>query len=157
MLHPANRIERITRRLRYAAVNIYNGEQAKELVGATGPRPQKARLDEVRDLAKQAGANEADAASKVGYWEIVNAASHALAPDSKAIPFAWKLCSGIAHGDLWTTINAAEKIELPGAPPGVGTFRIAANMKILMYVTTFATHMTMQGWRLYDQRSQAAY
>jgi hypothetical protein len=157
MLHPANRIERITRRLRYAAVDIRNGEQAKELVGAVGPRSEEARLDEVRDLAKLAGVDPDDVVRKVGYWQIVNAANEVLAAGSKAVPFTWKLCSGIAHGDLWTTISAAERVELPGAPPGMGVFQLTANLKILMYVTTFATHMTMLGWRLYDERRRAPY
>jgi len=78
--------------------------------------------------------------ARFGYWEIVNAANEALAPNTKAVPFAWKLCSGIAHGDLWTTISAAEKVELPDAPPGMASFQLSANLKNLMYVTTFATH-----------------
>jgi hypothetical protein len=155
LLHPARRIERITRRLRYAAVDIRNGEQAKVLTGTAGPRSKEERLDELRDLAKRAGADPADAVRNVGYREVVDSANEALSLGSKAIPVAWRLCSGIAHGDFWTTINAAERVELPGAPQGIGTFQITANVKILMYVTTFAIHMTMLGWRLHDDRSRA--
>ena len=152
LLHPANRTERIIRRLRLAAVDIRNGEQAKTLVGTVGPRSEEERLNQLRNLAAQAGADPTDAVRKVGYWEIVNKANEALMPSSKAIPFAWKLCSGIAHGDFWTTISAAERVELPDAPPGIGSFRISTNLKNLIYVTTVATHMTTLGWHLYDQR-----
>lgn len=157
MLHPASRTERVIRRLRLAAVDIRNGEQAKVLVGTVGPRSEQERLDQVRQLATRAGAGPAEAARKVGYWEIVNDATEALAPNSKAVSFAWKLCSGIAHGDFWTTISAAEKVELPDAPPGMGSFQLSANLKNLTYVTTYATHMTALGWHLYDERSRRPY
>ena len=70
---------------------------------------------------------------------------------------ARKLCSGIAHGDFWTTWSAAQRVELPGAPDGAGTFKIEASVKMLMYVTTLARQMTKQGWQLYDQRSRPPF
>ncbi len=78
-------------------------------------------------------------------------------PGADAIPFSWKLCSGVAHGDFWTTWGLAERAELPGAPPGLGSFKITANVQTLMYVTTFTTQMTRLGWHLYDQRSHPPY
>jgi hypothetical protein len=65
--------------------------------------------------------------------------------------------SGITHGDLWTTIGVAERVELPGGSPTVGSFKISANIQTLMYVTTFATHTTSRGWHLYDERSRIPY
>jgi hypothetical protein len=78
-------------------------------------------------------------------------------PAASMIYLSWKLCSGIAHGDFWTTWSAAQRVELPGTPDGVGTFRIEANVKLLMYVTTLATNLTRQGWQLYDQRSRPPF
>lgn len=48
MLSPSNRSERVTRRLRLAAVDIRNGEQAKELMGTVGPRSLEDRLGELK-------------------------------------------------------------------------------------------------------------
>lgn len=79
------------------------------------------------------------------------------APGAAVIYVSWKLCSGITHGDFWTTPGAAEMVELPDTTPGVGTFKITANVRTLMYVTTITTHMTRLGWRWYDQRSRSPY
>ena len=45
-----------------------------------------------------------------------------------------------------------QRVELPGAPEGTGTFKIEADVKLLMYVTTLAANLTSQGSWLYDQR-----
>jgi hypothetical protein len=74
------------------------------------------------------------------FGEIVKTAGDALSPGADITFFIWKLCSGITHGDFWTTPGAAQMAKLPGAPPGTGAFKIAANVKILMYVTTRHAH-----------------
>ncbi|WP_433343850.1 hypothetical protein [Micromonospora sp. CA-111912] len=28
----------------------------------------------------------------------------------------WNLCSGTAHGDFWSMVTLADRLELPGAP-----------------------------------------
>jgi len=157
MLHPSGRATRICRRLRLAVANIRNGDAARELAGIPAPRPKDVLIDELRDLARKAGVDEAEAVKVVRYQEIVTGAASALGPDPTVIPFAWRLCSGISHGDLWTTLSAAQRTELPGAPPGMGSFMAAANVQTLMYVSTFAVRMTARGWSLYDQRSQPPY
>jgi hypothetical protein len=43
------------------------------------------------------------------------------------------------------------------APEGTGTFKIEANVKLLMYLTTLATKLTGQGWQLYDQRCRPPF
>ena len=156
MLQPKSRAERVARRLRFAAANIENSEKAKRLIGTVGPHSKQELISELRDIGRQAGIDEADAVRRVGYGEIVQAVSSTLGL-GPVIPVSWSLCSGIAHGDFWTTLSAAERVELPGAPPGLGSFKITANVQLLMYVTTFATQMTGHGWRLYDQRSRPPY
>lgn len=157
MLQPARRADRVSRRLRFATNDIRNGEDAKRLIDKVGPRSERERIDQVRDIAKRAGVQDGEAVRKVGYWEIVKAASSTLGTGATLIPFSWKLCSGMTHGDYWTTWGAAERVELPGAPPGLGTFKITANVQMLMYVTTFAADMTKLGWHLYDLRSRPPF
>jgi len=157
MLQPPSRTSRVCRRFRFAVANIRNGDAAKQLARLEGGRPQDVLIDEVRELARQAGVTAAEATKKVGYQEVVTSAASALGQDTAVIPFAWRLCSGISHGDFWTTLSAAQRTELPGAPPGIGSFRVTANVQTLMYVTTFAVRMTGLGWRLYDRRSQPPY
>lgn len=157
MLQPPRRVGRVARRLRFATNDIRNGEEAKRLTNQPGTRTEAERMDQVHKIARRAGIDPAEAVRKVGFGEIVKAAGGALSPGADMNFFSWKLCSGITHGDFWTTPGAAQMAELPGAPPGTGTFKITANVKILMYVTTVATHMTSLGWRLYDQRSRPPY
>jgi hypothetical protein len=156
MLHPPNRIKRLTRRLRFATADIHNGEEAKRLTGSQGPRSEKERINEVRDIARRAGVDADIAVSHVGYSEIVRAAGSALDSEA-AVRFSWKLCSGVTHGDLWTTLSAAEKVELPDAPPGLGAFKIEASLPTLKLVTIYANIMTGLGWHLYDQRSRPPF
>jgi hypothetical protein len=157
MLQPASRPGRVARRLRFAMVDIRNSEEAKRLTGTVGPRSEPDRIDEVRDIARRAGVKETEAVRRVGYKEIVNAAGSTLSPGTSEILLIWKVCSGMTHGDFWTTWNAGDRVELPGAPPGVGAFNFEAKVGILMNVTAAATHMTRLGWQLYDQRSSAPY
>jgi hypothetical protein len=47
---------------------------------------------------------------------------------------------------------------VPGATQeGIGTFKIEANLALLMKMTTLAVRETRRGWRLYDQRCQPPY
>jgi hypothetical protein len=157
MLHPSSRTERITRRLRLSALDVQNGERALRPLGNSTLPPERERLDKLRDIASQAGANPDKAVRHISYREIVEEAGKALASGAPATLFVWRLCSGITHGDFWTTINAAEQIELPGAPAGMVSLKITADIEKLKFATTVATHMAMLGWRLYDERSRAPY
>lgn len=157
MLHPGSRTERVTRRLRFCALDVRSGERALRPLGNAGLRPERERLDELRDIARRAGANAEMAVRRVGYGEIVEESGKALASGSQATMFVWRLCSGITHGDFWTTINAAERVELPGAPAEMVSLKITADVEKLEFATAVAIHMTMLGWRLYDERSLAPY
>jgi hypothetical protein len=151
MLQPASRTDRLCRRLQLAASDVSNNEQAKKLTGAAGPRSEEQRLDEIRSIARRWGVAEAEAVRKVGYGEIVGSTPSMPGPGAVVIPLVWRICSGIAHGDLWTTLQIAERADLPDVPPGMGSFKITANVKTLRYVATFATQITALGWKLYDQ------
>ena len=157
MLQPPGRHDRLARRLRFAITDVRNGEQVKQLTGQPGPHSEQERMDEVRAIAKRAGIDEAAVRRGATYTEIVKTVGDACGPAASMIYLSWKLCSGIAHGDFWTTWSAAQRVELPGAPDGFGTFKIEANVKMLMYVTKFAANLTRQGWQLYDQRSRSPF
>ncbi|GIH19165.1 hypothetical protein Raf01_73370 [Rugosimonospora africana] len=157
MLAPPSRADRITRRLRFAASDIRNGEKVKELVGHVGPRTKDDRLDDLRGIARREGIDEGSAVKRVTYEEIVRVAGGQTAIGEVTTCMTWKICSGIAHGDFWTTFNALERVELPGAPPGVAHLRISANVEMLLYAASFAFDMTRLAWDLLDQRSRSPY
>jgi hypothetical protein len=152
MLQPPRRADRLARRLRFAVTDIRNGEQVKQVIGQPGPRSERERMEEVRAIAGRAGVDEAVVRRGASYSEIIQAVGASAGPAASAIYLSWKLCSGMAHGDFWPTWGAMQRVELPGAPKGTGTFKIEADVKLLMYVTAFAVNLTRQGWQLYDQR-----
>ncbi|MEV0453901.1 hypothetical protein [Catellatospora methionotrophica] len=157
MLEPSARSGRLVRRMRLAAADIRNGEKAKELIGHTGPRPLQGRLDDLRKIAANEALDEKQALARVGYEEIVREAGrHTIAGDVLAC-LVWKVSSGIAHGDLWTTLNVSDRMELPGAPPGIAHLRITANMEMLKTCVAITIEMTALGWHLLDMRSRSPY
>ncbi|MBQ0906959.1 hypothetical protein [Micromonospora sp. U21] len=154
LLAPDDRAERILRRLRFATLDIRGGEAMKKLLGATGPKTEAERLDEVRAIARRRGVPEAAAVKAPGYAEIVKTAGDTMPSGHKAFLITWKMCSAIAHGDFWATLNVVSRTELPGAPAGFAHMRITANVQSLFFAVFFAVQITGAGWRLYDDRSQ---
>jgi hypothetical protein len=149
MLQPARRAERVERRLRFATTDIGHGEEARELTGQQGPRTKAERLDQVRQIARRCGVPEKAALRPASYKDIVRTASSG----DPVIVLTWKLCSGIAHGDFWTTPAAAQMVPMAStAPPTVGAFAISAKVSLPAKMTTLAVMMTRLGWQLYDQR-----
>jgi hypothetical protein len=157
LLQPPRRNDRLERRLRLALDDIKNSEQVKTLTGLTGSRPKQDRLEQVHDIALRAGIDEGALKGKVGYSEIVRAVDETGVAGG-VLEVSWKLCSGYAHGDLWTALSASRRTEMPSAAEeGVGTFRIEANLGLLRAVTSTAAAVTSLGWRLHDQRCHAPY
>lgn len=155
LLAPDDRAERIRRRLRFAALDIKGGEAVKELVGTPGrPRSEEARLEELREIARRRGVDPKSAVRRVTYGEIVEAAGETMSGGKVPFVLTWKMCSAIAHGDLWATINMVNREEIPGAPPGLAHLKITANPKTLFFAVFFAVEMTAAGWRMYDERSR---
>jgi hypothetical protein len=153
VLQPTSRHERVMRRLRIAVSDIQHGEKAWELTGAERQRSESERLTEVADIAKRADLTEK--VKGVNYTEIVRDVGEP--PNPMATAFSWRLCSGFAHGDLWPTLSAAERVELPGALPGMASFAISADLQMLLRVTMVAVILVKRGWALYDQRCTPPY
>ena len=159
LLAPDDRKERILRRLRFAVLDIRAGEEARQLVSApAGPKTGAVRLEQVRALAVRATVDEkAVLRERVKYSEIVKKAGDTMPGGNLSFLITWKMCSGIAHGDLWTTLNVLNLEELPGGLPDIAHLKITANVKTLMFAVGFAVAMTTAGWRLYDERCQPRY
>jgi hypothetical protein len=154
LLQPPRRSDRVTRRLRLAMNDINYGEAARAITGQTGPRTREERIAGVRRIASQCAVDEKAATRKAGYGDIVKA----VGDDDQLIFLIWNTCSGIAHGDFWSTRAATEMVPRPGAAsPDVGTFAISANVGLLAQFTTIAVGMTSRGWNLYDQRSRSPW
>jgi hypothetical protein len=157
MLHPPGRDDRLTRRLQLAIDDIHNGEQAKALTGQQGGRPEAERIAQVVAIAAKAGIDKAAVTRKAPYWQIVKAADEA-AGSSGRYEVSWKLCSAYTHGDFWATLASLRRTEVrDSGQPGVGTFKVEADLRLLAQVTAIAVSATRQGWGLYDQRCRPPY
>jgi hypothetical protein len=159
LLAPAQRATRVERLLRLAAVDMRAGEKVKKLIGSPGPRSEQERLDDLRKIAAAAKVDEKAAVKLVSYGEIVaTAGAESGAPNGAQLAeFLWRLCSGIAHGDFWTTIAAADRIEMPGAPAGIAHMKVETSMENLYVTTLVAYGTTKRGWELFDERRRAPY
>jgi hypothetical protein len=155
LLAPDDRTERILRCLRFTALDIRGGEAARRLLTEeAGPRSEQERLDELRAMAQRRGIDPKAAVQRLGYAEIVKAAGETSPAGSVPFQLAWRMCSAIAHGDLWATLNVASREELPGTSPGLVGLRITANVETLLFAVRLSVDMTDAGWRLYDERSR---
>jgi hypothetical protein len=154
MLQPPQREERLARRFRFAIEDIRNSERARKLAGQTGPRTEKERIDQIRDIADRAGLDAAALKERATYSEIIQAADESRNA-RHTIEMSWKVCSGFAHGDMWATLGASRRTLMPSlAEEGIETFKIEANLSFLRNVTMLAVAVTKSGWQLFDQRSQ---
>lgn len=78
LLSPARRTERITRRLRLAALDLRSAEKVAIVLNTRMNPSLTDRLEELKAIAVAAGVVEADALRRVGYKEIVHAAGPVL-------------------------------------------------------------------------------
>ncbi len=152
LLQPTQRTERLARRFRLAIGDIRHEEQVRELMGQPGSNFGQEQIAKIRTVASQAGLDGAALKGNASYKEIVQTVDE-NGPPGSLILLSWKVCSGFAHGDWWTTKSASRRTQLPGtAQEGIGTFTIEANLGLLMKMTTLAVLMTGYGWQLHDQR-----
>ena len=92
----------------------------------------------------------------MSYAEIVAAVDEGT--PGGLILLSWKVCSGFAHGDWWTTKSASRRTQIPGTDQeGIGTFMIEVNLGLLMRMTSLAVAETGRGWQLHDQRCRSPY
>ncbi|MBM0201836.1 hypothetical protein JNW90_01035 [Micromonospora sp. STR1s_5] len=153
MLAPPSRAERVCRRLRFAALDIRNGDRVRALVGVPAPRTAVERLNQLKDIAQRAGVDEKRAIERVSFLEIVKAAGEHTAIGERRAQMIWNMCSGSAHGDFWAMASMVERIDLPGAPDGIVQSRVTANIDLMAHLTGYAVAMTKYGWAYYDKRA----
>ncbi|MEU7802637.1 hypothetical protein AB0B10_25595 [Micromonospora arborensis] len=157
LLGPFSRSERIVRRLRHLAADIRNGERVRELLDAPTRRTAAERLDDLKAIARRCGLDDGAATKRIAATEIVQAAGEHALMGERVAQLVWSLCSGTAHGDFWSMVALADRIELPGAPAGISHARVTANVERLYFLTYFAAAMIDRGWVLQDQRSTGLY
>lgn len=96
-------------------------------------------------------------ASSRCHGKIIDTVGNELRKPSRLPLLIWRACSGIAHGDLWATINVAQREDLDGAPHGMVHSRVTVGVENLYRMTATTIELTKVAWSLYDQRGRPPY
>lgn len=160
VLAPANRNERVLRRLRLQWADFRDGDYANRLF-TDEPTPSLSdRRAELQGIARKRGLTEEQvaliAATPVTFSSIVRTAAREGGfrhLDERTAMFCWMATSGIAHARQWAVLSPAlQRVKTPGAPEGSQVLRLSASDKMLTMAAGAATVMTAKGWHLLDGR-----
>ena len=154
LLSPAQRKERVLRRLRLEAVNVRHSDAIHGLLGSSPKRTVDERLGDLRRIAGTCGIPEGDAMKRPGHEEMVRAAGEASVLGGDLAVALWKGCSGLAHGDKWATLSMLDQEVQQRAAPNVLNLRITAPTGGLLAVAKGAFFMVDRGFALFDRRAR---
>ena len=163
LLAPANRNERVLRRLRLQWADFHDGDYANHLFEDEPTPSLDDRRSELQAIARKRGLTDEQvalvAARPVTFSSIVRAATREsgfLHLDERTAMFCWMAASGTAHARQWAVLSPAlQRVKVPGAPEGSQGLRLSASDKMLTTAAGAATVMTAKGWRLLDNRRQS--
>jgi hypothetical protein len=165
LLAPANRNERVLRRLRLQWGDALDGEVAQQVVGATARLSRDGWKDKLQAIARARGLPDekvqAVTGRPVSYSGIVKAAgdeaqgSNLTGQDAL---FCWMLSSGIAHAKTWAVLSSVlDRVEVPGVP-GLAANQVglmlSASDKAVTLIASITTLMVIEGWRVLDERGR---
>lgn len=159
LLAPNPRSERILRRLRLQADNVYNSDKAAQAMGTTTPKPREARLDRVRQIAVRSGLNAQLATKRPTNMEIVHATGAYIGGDEDATRHTealWRSCSGAAHGDVWAGLSLHDR-NIVNQADNVATLQMTASTQLLTTITSETFTVIDTAHRLFDLRNRPPY
>ncbi|MHA6695292.1 hypothetical protein [Homoserinimonas sp. A520] len=113
VIHPAEQSERIARTLAWSKRNVTDERVAfadisgRELSGDE-------RIADIRRIAKNNGVDVSKVNAGVQSTEALSYADSTLDVPNHLVLYAWRLCSGVAHGRPWALANLAKAV--PGTP-----------------------------------------
>ncbi|WP_328439665.1 hypothetical protein [Nocardia puris] len=155
LLHPAQRAERLEHLLRWHAQNINDSHTALE--GRGLPNSDKTpKLAKLQSATKTILPRTDFRVIKNGHTstEAVNYANQ-FAPTAGNVLFAWRLCSGYAHGRAWAILGASDYVEDPTDDPTVVGLWLSANDNAVLWVTHASSRLAADAINLYNERSTA--
>jgi hypothetical protein len=165
LLAPANRNERVLRRLRLQWADALDGEVAHQVVGAAPRLSRDGWKGKLQAVARARGLPDEQVQAVTGrpvsYSGIVKAAGDE-AQDSDLTGqdalFCWMLSSGIAHAKTWAVLSSVlDRVEVPGVP-GVAENQVglmlSASDKAVTLIASVTTLIVIEGWRLLDARGR---
>lgn len=158
LLAPDSRPERILRRLRLQADNVWNSDKAARAMATTMTKPRETRLDRVREIAVRAGLDAQLAVKGTTNVEIIHAAGAYIGDDEGALhaEAIWRACSGAAHGDTWAGLSMHDK-DIVSQAGNVATLQMTAATHLLTTITTETFTVINTAHRLFDLRNRSPY
>ncbi|MFH8939517.1 hypothetical protein [Streptomyces griseosporeus] len=158
LLGPANRIERLTRRLTLQAKEVEHGHRLRELANQPSAKTKQERLQRLEDLLVGAGVPQEQAPkamkARPSYKRIVREAGQEMPMGADVAELIWSACSSLAHGDTTGTLAFLDRkiIETDGT---VALAEITGSISLLFHATYFAVRMVDRAAALYQQRATA--
>jgi hypothetical protein len=164
LLAPASRDERVLRRLRLEWKNSGDQENAEKLIGGEPWTSRDGTKAELQRIARERGLTDGMvsqvASSPVAFSTIVRTAAtdapRCELTDVQAL-YCWMAASGIAHAQRWAVMNssALQRTSVPGAPEGSTRLALSASDQALVGIAAVGAKLTIEGWRLLDQRRRS--
>ena len=160
LLAPANRDERVLRRLRLQWADFVDRDQAQLVISPLTLSDLYEKKTRLQAIGKARGFNTERvsqiAARPVAYGSIVEkAGSESRALSKQLIHGSWMLCSGMAHAKSWATLSLLDRKEIENASEGVLNLRLAAPDSGIVVMAHVAAMTVQEAWWSYDLRSAA--
>ena len=151
ILRPDHRSERVERTLRWHAKNASDGGVARGVAGIGEPRASK--LDRLERVAARRGISAKAIGSPYRSTESVRYVDSIAEDLPMRVEFAWRLCSGFAHGRPWAYLGALELEKRPTNTPHVLDVRMSSRVDLALYPNLAAMHLLEVLLRLFQSRS----
>ena len=152
MLGPKGRDERITRSLRWHAKNFKDQKTAMEPFGKAEATTLDVKLAKLYAVADRRGI--ATAAVRGGYTST-EALEYSGEMSSRCDPlFAWRLCSGYAHGRPWAYLGSADQEQFETTDPDVVKLKLTGNQSRVLYPAQQAYHLMVDVGELQQRRAK---
>jgi hypothetical protein len=152
MIAPTSRDERITRALQWQVKNIKDGDNAVTEEGLVVPTPRADRLDKVKAVATAQGLDWR--VIKDGYTStraVSAAQTHSNSP--LYLLFAWRLCSGFAHGRPWAYLGYSELERNATANADIVNVKMSTDLGRILYLALSAAAALREAEKLFDLRA----
>jgi len=155
MLGPAQRLERIQRRLCIQAGEHKNADRMTALLKQQPKRPLDVRMQQLTDLVVNAGTAPDDAKKALKpapYSEIVRKAGALMPMGAGEAEVVWSSCSSLAHGDIYGTLSVLER-NIVATQGRVNLAQITSSPKVLFWATDRTVAMMQRGFELFKERA----
>jgi hypothetical protein len=167
-----SRMERITNRLALEWKELRPAYRLRELAGSPPPRTIKQRQQELVDLllaahaavtpAGQTPAVADDATARralrsLDYVTIARRAGELAGVGADVTEAVWRMCSGLAHGDVSATIGLLSTDVVQQMVPGISLARVSPRVNLLVTATAIAYGMVSRAFQLLQERGRPPY